>query len=763
MISIEKCYKLLDSGFSLVTLGGKKEANFSWSDNQNTPLSKQEFQRRYNYKGGIMLKRGVEMLPTTEVAFICGYNNLEVVDVDLKVFATLPEQEAFWKELHSNLKDNIDDFDKKFVIYKTRNQGYHILYRCEKIQGNTKIAKLKGQKEAVIESRGRGGYVVVYDNKISPKDYLNISTISERDRSILWDICRIYNHVSETETILPDKKVTKEFPSQDITTWQDYNNRHSIWDVIHDDFKIVRKMSKHTIILRHGAESSQSGYVYNDSGCMYLFSTGTIYPHEKLISPFIAYTYKHHNGNFTEAARDLYSKGYGSRKVKPIPIEKIQTVINSNDLNFPLEIFPAPIQTYMIECNKTLNSSVDYMGCSMIWCLSLIVGNSINIEVSNGWIEPSNVWIALIGKAGVGKTPSIKNIIAPLKTINRREIKQYIKDYEKWLAYDALSKEEQKQVEDVSKPNKSQFIVDDITLEALVDLHSQSKNAIGVFKDELNGWLKDMNKYRQGSDLEFWLSTWASESVMVNRITRAGSYIDRPCVPVLGGIQPSIFSTIYTDENKDNGFIDRILMSYPDLKVEYFNSNKISYESIDWYNNAMISLFETIKRKFMVITNEGDIDSHIAKYTDEAQVHFQRIHDEICDLQNSDEENEYMKSMLPKQKSYIGRFSLLIHVLDCFINSRPDSEYLLVSKDSMLKAEKLSKYFIAMAKKIKVNTMEVKDMRSIINTSRALTTREKFYEMFKSNPELNKKEAAELLGLSRTQIYRMIHEIQQEV
>lgn len=750
MISIEKCNKLLDSGFSLITASANKKPNMrTWKAYQTTPITKQEFQKAYN---------SIDTLAPTEiVGLLTGFNNLEGIDVDLKVFPTLQEQEAFWKELYNYIKDNIDDFDKKFSIYKTKNQGYHILYKCEVIEGNKKIATLKGHTAAVIESRGKGGYVVIYDNKISQKDYLNISTISPKDREILWTICRTYNYVNETELIQPDKKVTKEFPSQDITTWQDYNNRHSIWDVIHDDFKIVRKMSKHTIILRHGATSAQSGYVYTDSGRMFLFSTGTIYPNEKLINPFAAYTYKYHNGNFTESARDLYSKGYGSRKVKPIPQEKIQTVIPKDDLVFPIDIFPPPIQTYMIECKDTLHSSIDYMGCSMLWCISLIIGNSIRLRVSNGWEESACIWVALVGKPGIGKTPSINNVIKPLKSVNNREIKAYIKAYEKWQTFEKLSKEEQKQVEDVSKPKKSQFIVDDITLEALVDMHEQSKNAIGVFKDELNGWIKDMNKYREGSDLEFWLSTWSGNSVSVNRITRAGSYIEKPHIPVLGGIQPAVLNNIYTDENKDNGFIDRLLLSYPELEVGYYNRKELSMEALDWFTNNLIAFFDHMKKWFLVLKDDGEIDPYYSKWTDEAHDEYERIFNRLTDFQRADDENEYMKSMYPKIKSYVPRFSLLLHVLDCYVNSSPESEYLLISKESVLKAERLMKYFIAMAKKTKMNTMEIKEMKYIAN-NKQMSTKEKLFEMLKNNPEMNRTEASSVLSISRQMVQRYIKE-----
>ena len=71
--------------------------------------------------------------------------------------------------------------------------------------------------------------------------------------------------------------------------------------IIQDEFTVVGNLSKKYVIKRNGASSPHSGYVFKDSGCMFLFSTGTNYPHEKLITPFLAFTYKNFNGNFSAA------------------------------------------------------------------------------------------------------------------------------------------------------------------------------------------------------------------------------------------------------------------------------------------------------------------------------------------------------------------------------------------------------------------------------------------------------------------------------
>ena len=71
-----------------------------------------------------------------------------------------------------------------------------------------------------------------------------------------------------------------------------------------------------------------------------------------------------------------------------------------------------------------------------------------------------------------------------------------------------------------------------------------------------------------------------------------------------------------------------------------------------------------------------------------------------------------MKSMLPKQKSYIPRFALIIHVFNAI--GQTGYNFDEVSKESILKAEKLSKYFIAMAKKVKVDSIEVVEIRKVL-------------------------------------------------
>ena len=746
MLELKRCYKLLEDGFSLITATNKKIPTIKkWQELKDNPLSIDEFTNHYNRES------------TELIGAVCGHDNLEAIDVDLKVFSTEKEQRDFWNEYLDFLKDNIIDFDDKFVIYKTMNKGYHILYKSKRIVGNSKIAVLKGHKACVIETRGIGGYVAIYDgNNLTDKTYADIKYISDEDRDILWTISKSYNHITKEAEVVPVKTKKEYTESDNLTAWDDYNQQTSLFDLISDQFKIVRNLKDKYVIKRDGATSPHSGYIFKDNDLMFLYSSGTSFQVEKAYSAFTVYAHLKHNDDLSAAAKDLYNQGYGDR-IKIVSKIEEETVKLEYKAEFPLDIFPLSLKNYMLLCQQTLNNNIDYMGCSMLFLTSIIIGNSYKLEIKKGWRESANLWLALIGKAGVGKTPSISSITFPLEKANNKEIKKYIKDTIAYEEYNKLDSADKKLVQEVRKPNKSQFIVNDVTLEALIELHNENKNGIGVLKDELAGFFKDMNKYREGGDKEHWLSSWSGKQINLNRKTAKSSFVESAFLPILGGIQPSIMDSFYTDENKDNGFIDRMLFSYPEAQIDYYSENEMKQEHIDWYDNYILRFYQNTK-KSIKYTDDWEIEPVISYFTDDAKEEFIRIQNKITDLQNSDEENEYMKSMLPKQKAYVARFALILNALESLENK--DVFMNVIEVESVLKAEILSDYFIEMAKKIKSNSLERVKTKGIVDLKKGLY--ENFKTVYSANPNIKKTEIAELLNVSRQQIYNYIKKYEDE-
>jgi hypothetical protein len=130
----------------------------------------------------------------------------------------------------------------------------------------------------------------------------------------------------------------------------------------------------------------------------------------------------------------------------------------------------------------------------------------------------------------------------------------------------------------------------------------------------------------------------------------------------------------------------------------------------------------------------------------------------MSDIQNSEDVSEYLKTMYPKQKNYIIRFSLILHVFNCFFDKTRFTE--AITLDTVKKAVKLSDYFIEQAKKVKVESNDLNDIKA--TTSKGKTAHEKFIEAYNSNPNVKKKLIAQELDVSRATIYNWLKIIENE-
>lgn len=95
----------------------------------------------------------------------------------------------------------------------------------------------------------------------------------------------------------------------------DFNQRADWMLDVLDGWKIVSRNGPRTLVLRPGdTDSKQSGNIMDIEGkgsLLYLHSTSTILPAEQGMQKFTAYTLLHHGGDYTAAAKQLRSEGYG--------------------------------------------------------------------------------------------------------------------------------------------------------------------------------------------------------------------------------------------------------------------------------------------------------------------------------------------------------------------------------------------------------------------------------------------------------------------
>lgn len=696
------------------------------------------------------LKPYYSNLQTVTFGLQTGFNDVECVDVDTKIFSSIKEKKEFWIEYLELLENHIPEFKKKVLIIETKTGGFHILYKTKIKEGNKKIAKPKGYKEALIESRGVGGFVYIHDKIINNKRYHEIDYITDEERNMIWQISKTYNH---EEPVIVKQKKRQTILKSGITPWEDFAQKNSILDVCSDEFDIVGHGRKSQLIRRKGASSAHSGYIFDLSGKMFLFSTGTIYPHEKPLNSFDVYTIKHHRGDYSEATKKVYELGYGAR-YEAKPVEFSLAEIKEN-IVFPLEIYPKEIQFYITECSRVLNASPDFMGCAFLWLLSTLVGNTMKVSPKNAWVDSPIIWLSIIGKAGVGKTPDLNLIIKPLQDLNKQEILRYRQKDEEYTEAEKQSKEDKdiNGFDDKSKPTRTQFLADDVTVEGLIKLHEESPKSIGIFKDELAGWFNDMNKYRQGSDKQFWLSAFNGDTYSATRKTAGDSFLANPFLPLIGGIQPEIFYNVQTKENQDSGFMDRMLFCDPNKIAKHPTNEELSNELIEMYRNYVFQIKEVVDHSLYREDEKGDINPFIIKFSNKAKKQFHKVHCEIIDRMNSDSELDFFRGIFAKQITYIPRFALLISFINGLKEQKLGEE---ISEIDIKKAEKLSNYFIDMAK----NSKSIKDtsatLEEFIANNKTKKKKDLAVLIFENFPNIKKSTIAEKLNTTRKTIYNYL-------
>jgi hypothetical protein len=283
------------------------------------------------------------------VGLVCGKlsGGLEVIDLDLKYDLTGDLFERY-KRLVYEIDENIL---KKLVVQKTKNGGYHLIYRCEEISGNLKLAnrhttqdekkitfndtykaelkKSKSDDEAkaiaqksaendkvrvLFETRGEGGQIVCFPSKgyeIIYGDYYSIATISKEERDILHGIARQFNEVVQ-EFVTPKNRVEK---TKGVSPFDDYNERGDVVGLLETyGWKIVANKGAKTVFLRPGQTTSQSSGNYDhDKKWFSVFTTSSEFEPETAYMPYAVFAVLECNKNFSEASKKLYELGFGER------------------------------------------------------------------------------------------------------------------------------------------------------------------------------------------------------------------------------------------------------------------------------------------------------------------------------------------------------------------------------------------------------------------------------------------------------------------
>lgn len=256
------------------------------------------------------------------LAIICGAisGGLEVIDVDLKYDIT----KDLWDRLTAKLKEA--ELFELFKISKTRNGGYHLLYRCEVIEGNQPLASRPKteheQKDSpskkgitLIETRGEAGYIVAPPSDGYEWVSGTLQVISIDQREMLFEICRSFNQVIEPPRLSREAKtdIGKEYG---LSPFEDFNKRGDVVSLLEKHgWSVVKTTDTKTVFKRPGNTDSKSSGDFNyEKNWFSVFTTNSVFEPNKAYLPYAVYAMLECEGNFSKAAKQLADEGYGEKR-----------------------------------------------------------------------------------------------------------------------------------------------------------------------------------------------------------------------------------------------------------------------------------------------------------------------------------------------------------------------------------------------------------------------------------------------------------------
>ena len=333
------------------------------------------------------------------------------------------------------------------------------------------------------------------------------------------------------------------------------------------------------------------------------------------------------------------------------------------DSSFPLDVFPQKMQSVIIDMVVHGNFKVDYVAMSMLSAASAALGNTYRIHIKQDWDTNAALYIILVGRPGMGKTPPLQLAYKPIREYER---KQFDKFHHELDLYEAACVTKESGSKEMKKPILKRVTLDDFTLEALVLEHYNNLRGIAITYDEILGLLANTDRYGKNPMLERLLSIWSGCPLENTRVKNdRPQRIEEPCVNIIGTTQTRRMKELMTSKFMDTGFLDRILIVYPkSKKVPHWQDEEENHVRQSEASKKWADIIEKIFELDYVRNGETDeCCPHILYMDKDARSCYFDWWNRNVDAINAIEDDEEVETRVMKHNTHVARLALLLQAL----------------------------------------------------------------------------------------------------
>ena len=175
------------------------------------------------------------------------------------------------------------------------------------------------------------------------------------------------------------------------------------------------------------------------------------------------------------------------------------------ETGLPLEVFPARIQELVLNLARYENFNVEYTASILLSAVATAIGNSCRIRIKGEWKTSPSIYMMLVGRPGLGKTPPLGFLYKPIREHDDRMYEKY---NEEWDAYEkALASSGTRrggEAEDCTllrKPQLVTTVISDFTPEAMMSIHQHNPRGIALVVDEIRALFNSVKRYNNRNNL----------------------------------------------------------------------------------------------------------------------------------------------------------------------------------------------------------------------------------------------------------------------
>jgi putative DNA primase/helicase len=363
---------------------------------------------------------------------------------------------------------------------------------------------------------------------------------------------------------------------------------------------------------------------------------------------------------------------------------------------FDYDLLPGAFRAFVEDVALRMQCPPDFPGVAIMVAAAGTVGKKIGIRPKrfDDWLVVPNLWGAVIGRPGIMKSAAIRQ---PFKFLDRLQIEakrryeQEKREYqEQCLIAEVRKKEKKKAIEEAvrekkdalevakkfvvdepEEPTPRRYIVNDSTVEKLGVLLNLNRNGLTVFRDELVGLLRQLDKEGQEGARAFYLEAWDGLGTFTyDRISRGTIHIDSVTLSIMGGIQPGrlldYMSGALKGGAEDDGLLQRFqMLVYPEVAKAWHNVDRWPdtfakglawdvFQRLDGLDPAAVG----------ATTDDGDDAVPFLHFDQAAQVLFDEWRAKLEERVRSGDEHPALESHLAKYRSLVPSLALLIHLAD---------------------------------------------------------------------------------------------------